>query len=328
MRITKPYIYRYFFIIMVSIGLVSCVMPEKPAPAPAKPVVKVKPQPKPKPKAEPVLPKVAVVLSNDSVAFSGLGKLLIKQLGKRAKLYNMDGDATKGGRLRKQIQAADHEQVVAVGLLAAQMASTLKKKQVVFCKVFNYKDNDLLRPWMKGVSMMPPPDKVFSAWKAIDPKLNKVAIVTGLNQGDFITSVRRAGQKYGIDVLHKVVRNDNEFSFASKSMKGVRAQWLVPDNRVLSRTALLDVLNHGVKKGRQIMAFDPSLLKFGALASVRAIDQDIAKKVMSKLRFSMGKSTVFGKNVAPVHKVELKISAKSLKRLDLKIPEKYKTAVQ
>lgn len=311
--------------------LCSCVLFEpKPVPevvaAPVKVAVKAKPKPKPRPQVV-AQPKVAIVLSSESEAFASLGQQLKASLKSNGVLYSLKGDVSRGASVLKQIESQKHKQVVAVGLLAAQMASTLKNTQVIFCKVFNYRDNDLIRPWMKGVSMMPPADKVFAAWKAIDPGLQEVSIVTGLDQSEFIASVRLAAKKQGISLTHKVVRNDNEFSFASKALQS-NAQWLVPDNRVLSRSALLDVMNHGVKRGRQIFAFDPDLLKLGALASVQAVDKDIAKQVMSKLRFSKGKVQLFGKNIAPVHKLDLKISAKTLERLDLAVPKKYKTAVQ
>ena len=61
---------------------------------------------------------------------------------------------------------------------------------------------------------------------------------------------------------------------------------------------------------------------------MQAVDKDISKQVLSKLRFSVGKDALFGKNIAPVHKLNIKISAKALERLDLNAPEKYKTAIQ
>ena len=290
----------------------------------ASPVVKAKSKTEPKVVTQ---PKVAIVLSSDSTAFTELGEQLKLSLKSRGMFYNLKGDVRLGAEILKKLDRQGYKQVVAVGLLAAQMASTLKNRQVVFCKVFNYRDNDLIRPWMKGVSMMPPADKVFSAWKAIDPSLSEVAIVTGLGQSEFIARVRLAAKKYNIAIVHKVVRNDSEFSFASKAL-AAGGQWLVPDNRVLSRSVLLDVMSHGVKNGRQIFAFDTALLKLGAVASVQAVDKDMAKQVLSKLRFSVGKDTLFGKNIAPVHKLRLKISAKALERLDLNAPEKYKTAIQ
>jgi len=309
--------------------LCSCALLEPrtvPAPAvtPVKPIVKAKSKPKPKVAAQ---PKVAIVLSSDSTAFTELGQQLKAALKTKGVLYNLQGDVSSGAKILKQLDSQGHKQVVAVGLLAAQMASTLKNKQVVFCKVFNYRDNDLIRPWMKGVSMMPPADKVFSAWKAIDPSLREVGIVTGIDQSEFIARARLAAKKHDIALVHKVVRNDSEFSFSSKALKP-SAQWLVPDNRVLSRTVLLDVMSHSVKNGRQIFAFNAALLKLGAVASVQAVDKDIAKQVLSKLRFSMGKDALFGKNIAPVHKLNIKISAKALERLDLNAPEEYKTAIQ
>lgn len=320
-------------VLMLSL-LCSCALfetPPPPEPVPVAPVVKpVKKAPKPVAKKPAVRkgPSVAILLSNDTDAFAGLGDILQKKLSKNATLYSLKGDARRGATVREQLQKSKHDQVVAVGLLAAQVANTLKNKQVVFCKVFNYADNDLLRPWMKGVSMMPPADKVLAQWKRIDPRVDRVLIVTGVGQSDFIERARKAGKKYDIEVVHKVVRNDNEFAFTSKEDRSIKAQWLVPDNRVLSRTALRDVMSHSVKTGRQVFVFDPALLKLGALASVQAIDADIANQVVSKLRFSYGKKQVIGKNIAPVHKIDLKISRASIQRLDLNITEPLKALLQ
>lgn len=289
----------------------------------APPKAVVVPAPVAQPKSEPVKAHVAVIMTSDHAAYKNLGSILKRSLNETADLFNLK-DGTRNAVVKSVVGRQQYTQVVAIGIAAAQLAREFEGKQVVFCKVFNHNDYNLLQPWMKGVSMVPPPEQVFKVWKALDPTLKSVGLVTGKGQRQLIADIRTAAEKEAVKILHREVRNDKDFIFTSKALgSSVDGQWLLPDNRVMSVPALREVMAFSAREGRQVIGFDPDLLKIGALASVETIDEDIAQQVLARLELSRQRDEVFGKDITPVEKMDLKISEGAIKRLNLKKPDQY-----
>ncbi|MFQ6024204.1 MAG: hypothetical protein ACE5NW_15920 [Acidiferrobacterales bacterium] len=311
----------------------------KPAPGTKKPkpsltaktksVRQTKPEPQAeaplKPTGAQALPPVAVLVSNDVPAYTRVSDELAASLKGRAKIYRLNGDPATSGEVVGQIQRSDRGQVVAIGLLAAKAARKLSGKQVIFCQVFNYQDYDLITPWMKGVSMVPQLSGLFSVWKALDPGLQRVAVITGKDHEHIVNQARHAAQPYGIGLIHRVVSSDKETLYVFNRLAAeIQGLWLLPDNRVLSRRVIHTMMSYSVKQGKQVSVFHPQLFKVGGLISVKSRDTDVAAQVLARLQRAQGKQNVPGPDVAPLTKTQVQINSVMAKRLGLAIPQQYK----
>src|ERR1035437_6294343 len=99
---------------------------------------------------------VILLLSDNKQSVMGVAKAVKAAEGNRAEVFSLGGDRSGAAEKAALVQASPKQQVVAVGLLAAQIARQyLSSKQVIFCQVLNYEDFDLTTSWMKGVSAIP-----------------------------------------------------------------------------------------------------------------------------------------------------------------------------
>jgi len=310
--------------------------PARPRPAP-RPKTTAKPQAKPAPKNAPApaigpepkparfLPDVAILVSRDIPAYTGVSSKLAAQLGDRAEIYTLDGKPATMTAAVNKIQRSERDQVVAVGLQAAKAARRLSGKQVIFSQVFNYEDNGLVTPWMKGVSMIPDLRSQFRAWKALDPGLRKVGVITGKNKQDVIARARDAARPHDIEVIHRVVGSDKEMLYTFKRLAPeIDGLWLLPDNRVLSREVIRSIMSYSVKQGKGVVVFSPQLLKVGGLMSVTSRGTDIAAQVLARLQQAQGQPDVPGPQVAALSKARIQINLAMARRLGLVIPQQYR----
>jgi len=263
-----------------------------------------KPPPAPK-----KLPRVTILLSDDVSAYTDITDELAAQLPERPVIINLQGDATPGAELIEKINQSGNRHVVAIGPLAAQAARQYTTGPVIFCQVFNYQDIGLTISRMQGVAMLPPAELQFRAWKNLDPGLKRVGVITGDGHKALIAEARKAAKRYGIDLEHRVVRSDREMLYTFKRMTpNIQGLWLVPDDRVLSRHVLRDIMAYSVKHKRQVVVFHPELLRFGGLMSVSSVDSDVAEQVLAALRDTPGHAKSSATALRPLKKIRIEIN--------------------
>jgi ABC-type uncharacterized transport system substrate-binding protein len=289
------------------------------APSPA-------PQVKPEPMPVQLLPGVSILVSRDIPAYTRVASELSKHLTKRSKVYNLDGDAEAVEKALRETQWSDREQVVAIGLAAARAAREFLAKQVIFCQVFNYTDYDLITPWMKGVSMLPRFSDQLRVWKDLDPKLRRVALLTGANQQHLVRAAADAARDHGMEVVYREVHSDKETLYSFKRLAPeVQGLWLLPDNRVLSAGVIRALMSYAVRQRKEVLVFSPTLLKIGGLISIEGTESDVAAQVLARLQQSYGQKEIPGPDVVPLTSMQLQINARVAKQLGLALPAKYKT---
>jgi ABC-type uncharacterized transport system substrate-binding protein len=272
------------------------------------------------------VPALAVLLSDSSPAFAGVQREIEKKYPQRVETYALGGENTYPA-MQKRIQSSDQPVVVAIGMPAARMARELTGKKVIFCQVFNYEDAELVTPWMKGVAATAPVREQFRVWKALYPKLTSVGVITGKNLQGLMEEAQAAAKENQAKVNqirldHVEVRSDKETLYAYKQLSPkMQGLWLVPDNRVLSRDVIRDIMAHSVKEGKQVAVFGRELLGLGGLISAETSYADIAEQVLARVRQAQEVSGVPGAPVIPLTRTVIKINTVMAKRLNLKIPE-------
>lgn len=318
---TQPVsIIKYLFLAVVSIVLLSAC-----AGIPEVEQIKVEKKTVTKPVAKITLEKpVVLLLSSASRVYTDVADEIKKQSSRSFKSVQLTGKRQADSKLIKKIQSQKIDQVVAIGLAAAQAASKLKGKQVIFSQVANPQDYGLVSSWMKGVDVLPSSQKLFQDWKRLDPQLSKVAIITGKNMLSYIKHARQAAERQNIELIHHEVSNDKEFLYASKHLnKDIQGHWIIPDNRILSVNILKEVLSFNAREGKHTVVFSPSLLSFGGLFYVQATEQEISRQINKRLQQSVGKQVIPGQDVLLLSSHQMGINSTVAKRLGIVIPPSY-----
>lgn len=292
----------------------------RPWPAPEKKqrVEKI-PEKKPLP-ASPTLPPVAILMSDDVPVYSRIAGELVTLLPDRPEIFSLQGDPAATARVAGKLDESGRSHIVAIGPLAAQTASRLTNRQIIFCQVFNHQDNGLKEDHMRGVSILPPAELQFSAWKSLDAELRKVGVITGPGHDALITRARSAAENHGIELIHRVVHSDKEMLYTLKRLTPeIQGLWLLPDDRILSRRVLRETMVYSNKHSKQVMAFHPELLRLGGLMSVSGTESDVAEQVLAALYASSTPATSPASNLLPLTKIHIELNPVSAKKLQIPV---------
>ena len=264
---------------------------------------------------------LAILQSDESPAYHRVAQEISNRAGKPVVVYRLDGTAARQEDVLRHLQRSTHATVVAIGLPAARTARRLTGKHVVFCQVSSHEEVGLLSPHMKGVSAVPPVREQFRAWRALNPKLRTVGVITGPQQRALLVEARQAARENGLVLIAVEVKSDRETLYAFQRLSPrVQGLWLVPDNRVLSHSVLHDLMAYAVKEGKQVLAFSHELLALGALLSVESSPADIAEQVLVRTRESSAKKT----GILPLTHVETRVNLTMLRRFGLVMPSGFK----
>jgi ABC-type uncharacterized transport system substrate-binding protein len=270
---------------------------------------------------------IILLLSDDKAPVVGVARAIQSSYQGRIDVHNLNGSRAQEVEIVQAIRDSQKRQVVAVGLLAAQVArQKLASKQVVFCQVLNVEEFDLVTPWMKGVSGIPSLSRQFAAWKLLDPGLRKVGIITGRNARYMVEEAEAAAKHNGLELEHIEVTSDRAVLFAAQDLRDRKIQglWLAPDSSILSQRAILDLMSFSVKNHLQVLAFSPALLKEGALLSATSDVEEIARLVLDRVRKASGTQAVPGEGVASLGTAKIVVSGATATRFGLAVSTKLR----
>lgn len=270
---------------------------------------------------------VVVLQSDGSPAFAEVTRKISEKSNGSVTVFSLKGNADADAEIVQDIQRRRPRLVVAVGLSAALAVRKVQGTKAIFCQVFNYEDFDLLTPWMKGVGAVPSLTQQFQIWKKLDPKLTRVGVITGPRLVNLLTEARAAASANGVDLKHVQVGSSLETLYAFKQLESrIQGLWLLPDNRVLSRNTIRDLLSYSRKEGKQVVGFGEQLLQLGAMMSVQSDYNDIADQVIARGRHALETNgpEVPGPSMLPLSRISVKINPIAVRQLGLKFPAELK----
>lgn len=258
---------------------------------------------------------IAIILSGMAPAFVEVEREIKKIYKERTETYELSNVSIANRSILNKIQSSDVTAVVAVGFDAAKLAQKLTNKKVIFCQVFNYEDAGLISNSMRGVAAIPPVKQLFHVWKLMYPDLKQIGVITGKNLRGLITEARNAAKDENLELIHIEVRSDKETLYAFKRITPkIQGLWLVPDNRVLSRDVIRDMMNYSAKEGKQVAVFNYELLGLGGLLSAESYYADIAEQVVTRVKQVHTSPDI---PIAPLTKTKIKFNSVMAKRFNL-----------
>jgi ABC-type uncharacterized transport system substrate-binding protein len=269
----------------------------EPAPEPAiEPTVDgviVAPEPTPPPQPPPPqiaaptprkLPAVAIVLSSSQPAYADVAAALVLQFENHTVYDLSDPHRTPVGTLRL-INDSNSHAVVAIGLRAAQSSVAMSEKPVVFSQVFNYQNHELLVGDNRGVAAYAPLAAQVAAWLEFNPDIVRIGTIIGPGHDDLMAAAQLAADANGVELRVAVSHSDQETQFVFKRMvRDIDGFWLFPDNRVLSRRALLEIMRGAERQSVSVLVPTEAMLKIGASISIGTVATNIADTITNIIR--------------------------------------------
>jgi ABC-type uncharacterized transport system substrate-binding protein len=269
----------------------------------------VPPDPPPEPPPPPAVvepPALAVVLANRSAAYEDVALALDRHFDDNL-VFDLSDRSQPAEAAFAGINDGDTDAVVAIGLRAAQAAVALAKVPVVFAQVFNFQDYGLVTDNSRGVAAMPPVEAQFAAWKELDPMLSRVGMILGEGHEDLVESAEIAADRHALQLTVRIARSDQEtLYFFRRMITDIDGFLLVPDNRVLSRRALEEMLDEANRRNIAVAVPNDALLSMGAAVSFTSSAQDIADRIAAVVRSIAGGGVGDVRPITPLTEIRVR----------------------
>ena len=294
-------------------------------PAPPAPPIEVAPVAEPAPvieqRAEPrlVSSHVAVVLSESLPAYADVAAELTHYLEDYS-VYDLADHNRSPRQAFAAIAESDAQLVVTIGLYAAKVAKTFATVPVIFSQVFNVDENDLVSREMKGIAVLPPLDLQVAAWRDLDPGIRNIGAILGDGHEELISAADQAMKERGIKFHYAVAHSDRETLYLfNRLIRDIDGFLLFPDNRILSRTVLTEIMHGAARHRVQVAVFNESLLDHGATFSASADNANIAEKITIALNEILDGNLDDVDSITPLSEIRIQVNPAMVQKFGLNV---------
>jgi len=291
-----------------------------PVPDPEPVVVEPEPEPEPEPVPSNIQPLVAIVISDQTSAYIEVATALEAYLDHHA-VYDLSARGLPARDAFAKIAESGASAVVAIGLPAARAARRFATVPVVVGQVFNVTEDDLLSEDVKAVSVLPPISLQMDAWHQLDPSVRNVGAILGEGHEALIAETDEALKARGVKFHYAVAASDRETLYLfNRLVRDIDGFILFPDNRILSRSVLVEMMNYASRHRVQVAVFNDPLLEYGALFSASASESDIAGRITIVLDKILSGNIDAVPTVTPLTEIEIRPNPKAMQRMGLELP--------
>lgn len=328
------------FILSILSGCALFIPPEEPPPLPPveqlpaeepEPEVAAVPEPEivaePEPEAQPepqvtpppqhIKPLIAVVLSNRTEAYAGVADALHEHLD-RQETYDLSDRSLVAADAFAKIADSDASVIIAIGLPAAMAARRFATVPVVVTQVFNLEDADLLSADIKAVSVLPPIALQIDAWQALDPSIRNIGAILGPGHAALIAEAEQAMAERGITFHHAIAGSDRETLYLfNRLVRDIDGFILFPDNRILSRAVLTEIMSYAARHRVQVAVYNEPLLEHGATFLAQPVAADVAARVARVLEQIIAGDADAVPAITRLTEIEVRSNVEILRRLGL-----------
>jgi len=177
--------------------------------------------------------------------------------------------------------------IAAIGPDALAMArQRFPGVDIVFCQVLDAGANqDAAGTQMiRSVAAMPPVKLQFSAWAALDPKLEQIGVITSAAYATKLADAVAAAEAIGARLDHRISNSDRETLYIFRRLAPeIDGLWLAPDSTILSGAVIGEILDLAAELDLGVLVFNEGLLARGGLLSVLAPEEHVAALVIDAL---------------------------------------------
>ncbi len=261
--------------------------------------------------------RVAIVITDQTLAFADVAAALQQKIDDLG-IYDLSDRSMTPKATFRAIADSGANAVVAIGLPAARAAKTHSSVPVVVSQVFNVHQDDLLTDDIKAVSMLPPIELQIEAWQEIDPELRNVAAILGPGHGALIAQTEQAMKNKGIKFHYATAGSDRETLYIfNRLARDIDGYLLFPDNRILSRSVLAEMMEYASRHRIQVAVFNQPLLDAGATFSSESVSSDIAATILNVLEDMINGDREAVRAVTGLSKIDVQTNPAVLRRYGL-----------
>ncbi|MDX1498755.1 MAG: ABC transporter substrate binding protein [Woeseiaceae bacterium] len=252
--------------------------PEPAEPEPAAPKRIIEPPPPAR------ISAVAIVLAGSNPAYTAVAEALVGELDESA-VYDLGDRSRPPVTVLRAINDSPARAVVAIGLRAAQSSVAMAEVPVVFSQVFNYQEHGLVTANSRGVAALPPVAIQLATFRDFDPSLKRIGTIIGPGHDALIADAEAAAAALGLELVAHVSGSDQETLYHYRRMiRDIDGFWLLPDNRILSRRALDEMLLEAGRRDVPVAVPNDAMLAMGGSLSLSAVPADVAQTIVRVLR--------------------------------------------
>lgn len=223
----------------------------------------------------PPRPPVAVVLSAETDHYRRVADALGEGDWRRYVLNGSNGD-----QVLAAVTGAGHAEAIAIGQQALTLL-TATDLEVVYCQVF---DPSARGGGRRGVALLPDFGAQLDAWRARQPTLRRIGLITGSEHRAVAGRLLSAAEARAVALSHAVVRTDKEFLYVFRRMvPDIDGFLLYPDTSVLSPGVIRELLAYARKHGVRVLTYNRAVYEAGAALLVSADPREVALQVMAAL---------------------------------------------
>ena len=280
-------------------------VPEPAPPPPPAPELAPEPEPEPEPIA------IAILSSGDQAEYESV-RLALTSLADEAHVssWSLLGTPGRVESTLAEIRESGASNVIAIGMLAARAARQLDDAKVVFCQVFNYRQQGLLSGARQGVETIPDLGAAIELWKQMDPDLKTIGVITGAGHEARIAAAKAAFAGHEVDLLHLVTTSDKETHLEFQRMlPEIDGYWMFPDNHVLSSATIREVMALARRSRIGVLANDPRFHQVGAFISAADVPDEIARVAYSILNEARDTDQFPDSSMSPLRESTITIRA-------------------
>ena len=125
----------------------------------------------------------------------------------------------------------------------------------------------------------------------------------------------------GVKFHHAIAQSDRETLYLfNRLVRDIDGFVLFPDNRILSRAVLTEMMSYALRHRVQVAVFNEPLLEYGALFNAATLDDDIAAQIALVLERAVKGDWQDVPAVTPLSRIDVKANDDVLKRLGLALP--------
>ncbi len=288
-----------------------------PQPEPEPVVVEPDPEPEPPPTVEPL---VAIIISDQTPAYAAVAEALGSHLDRHV-VYDLSARGLPARDAFARIAESGASAVVAVGLPAARAARRFATVPVIVSQVFNFSDGELLADDVRAVAVLPPVGLQMDAWHDLDPSVRNVGAILGEGHEALIAEADEALKARGVKFHYAVASSDRETLYLfNRLVRDIDGFILFPDNRILSRSVLMEMMTYASRHRVQVAVFNDPLLEYGAMFRARASEADIAEQITAVLDKILSGGIESVPDITPLTEIEIRSNVEVLQRLGLVPP--------
>jgi putative tryptophan/tyrosine transport system substrate-binding protein len=240
--------------------------------------------------------------------------------------YDMEDDVDRGRKQLAQIEAKiKPELILAVGFSALQAVANQTDIPIVYCMVLN--PPSLLGDNAKkvtGASMNIPVEQPLRLLKQLGPNIKRIGVVYNPARTGYL--VRRAvsvARQEGLQLVTREVNSARDaIAAVGPLLDEVDALWLIPDETLLQRAVVQQMLLLAYRKRVPLLGLAESHAKMGALLALSfASPQDIGRQAGE-----LANEVLSGKSTADLpyttaRQTNLIVNLKAAQKLGVDVPK-------